>query len=554
MAIFHLSAQVISRGKGRSVVAAAAYRSGTRLEDERQGLTHDYGRRHGVRTAFIMTPESAPDWMRDRQTLWTAVDAAEKRKDAQTAREINIALPRELTPEQQRAVVQEFVQAAFVGRGMVADVAIHEGHNDQEPNPHVHILLTTRTIAPDGFGAKNRDWNAKKLLVDWRAQWETACNAALDKAGQSVQIDARSLANQGIADRLPTVHEGSAVRQMEQRGAQTDRGSQNRTIRAQQALVVELAEARTARQALEVAGRQIDRAEAWRAQTDWSEADRQALRLREEQAERVLTRRDMEQALQNAQTILKTTTETQRVAETQWHAAQHVVAELQHKQQQQAQRAQEAQNLLHRDFGGIHGVWAKWRKKARYQALQNTVRDGEEAWQGSAIGPVQAQVDQCQTVYAQATKAKQDAEGKVQHITSMLQRDWTAEEQQIRYRTARREALQAIQNEPLLQQASRRYQKNSTAEYRRQAQVLVQRYPNPDWAKLDAVIAKAMVASGEYNVGAVKHAIEVGTPNIPWSAKDYALQTADQAWGDQETQVQRKAAQKAAGQQEEWEL
>ena len=249
MAIYHLSVQVISRGQGRSCVAAAAYRAGEKLEDERQGLTHDYSRRHDVRDTFILAPDSAPAWVQDRQALWSAVDAAEKRKDARTAREVNLALPRELTPEQQREAVQEFVQAAFVSRGMVADVAIHEGHNDQEPNPHAHILLTTRTITPEGFGGKDRDWNAKELLVNWRTQWEVTCNAALEDAQQSARIDARSLAAQKI-HRLPTVHEGPAVRQMERRGIAADRGNLNRVVRQQQAVVVNLAAVQKDRQAL----------------------------------------------------------------------------------------------------------------------------------------------------------------------------------------------------------------------------------------------------------------------------------------------------------------
>jgi len=250
MAIYHLSVQVISRGQGRSCVAAAAYRSGEKLEDARQGLTHDYSRRHDVRETWIQAPEDGPAWVQDRQSLWTAIDAAEKRKDAQTAREVNVALPRELTPEQQREAVQEFVQAAFISRGMVADVAIHEGHNDQEPNPHAHILLTTRGITPEGFGPKNRDWNTKELLVTWRMQWEITCNEALEDARQTARIDARSLAAQKI-DRLPTVHEGPAVRQMEARGIPTERGSMNRVIRARQSVVVELEAVRQERQALE---------------------------------------------------------------------------------------------------------------------------------------------------------------------------------------------------------------------------------------------------------------------------------------------------------------
>ena len=288
MAIYHLSVKVVSRGGGRSCVAAAAYRSGSRLADERQGLTHDYTRRHDVRETWIQAPENAPAWLTtDRQALWTAVDATEKRKDAQTAREVELSLPRELTPDQQRQAVQEFVEAAFVERGMVADVAIHEGHDPTEPNPHAHILLTTRTLTPDGFGPKNRDWNAKDLLVTWRTQWEITCNEALVEAGQTVQLDARSLTAQGI-DRLPTVHEGPAVRQMEQRGLATERGDWNRAAAAQRRVVVELAEVRAEKTAALTLEQTIRESAAERQAAGWTDAQLAAVRRLEEQLGRPL--------------------------------------------------------------------------------------------------------------------------------------------------------------------------------------------------------------------------------------------------------------------------
>jgi len=249
VALFHLAVKVVSRSTGRSVVAAAAYRAGAALTDERQGLTPDYSRRGDVRETIILAPENAPAWARDRQALWTAVDAAEKRKDAQTAREVEVALPRELTVPQQRDLLRTFVQTAFVARGMVADVAIHEGHRPAEPNPHAHILLTTRTLTPDGFGPKNRDWNAKDLLVSWRHQWEVDCNKALAAQGHTARIDARSLADQGL-DRRPTVHEGPAVRQMERRGHPTERGAWNRVVAEYNQVMIDLAAVRAARDQL----------------------------------------------------------------------------------------------------------------------------------------------------------------------------------------------------------------------------------------------------------------------------------------------------------------
>ncbi len=160
MAIYHLSAQVISRSAGRSSVAAAAYRAGERLEDERTGLVHDYGRRRDIE-GWVQAPPDAPAWVYDRQALWNAVEHAERRHDAQLARELNVALPVELDRERQQAALWDYVAAHFVDRGMVADVALH--HHDPH-NPHAHIMLTMREVGPDGFEQKMREWNDRALL------------------------------------------------------------------------------------------------------------------------------------------------------------------------------------------------------------------------------------------------------------------------------------------------------------------------------------------------------------------------------------------------------
>ncbi len=267
MAIFHLSVQVVSRSAGKSVVAAAAYRAGTALTDTRQGLTHDYSRRGDVRETVILAPADAPAWVHDRQALWTAVDAAEKRQDAQTAREVEVSLPRELTRDQQRALVTAFVQQEFVARGMVADVSIHEGHRDAEPNPHVHILLTTRTIGPQGFGKKDRTWNASALVMDWRQAWEQAANTALTQAGHAAHIDARSHAARHLAE-LPTVHEGPHVTAMSAQGIPTDRRDLNDTIRAHNALLADI---------------QIAHAEAAAARAEQQQKEEKAIAARRRQ-------------------------------------------------------------------------------------------------------------------------------------------------------------------------------------------------------------------------------------------------------------------------------
>jgi Ti-type conjugative transfer relaxase TraA len=198
MAIYHFSAQVISRSQGRSSVAASAYRSAEKLLDERTGLTHDFTQKSDVVEQAILLPKDAPDWAGNRETLWNGVEQTEKRKDAQLAREINIALPRELTPAQNWALLTAFVQQAFVDRGMVADVAFHRGHKGGEDQPHGHVMLTLREVTPEGFGQKVRAWNGKALLHDWRAHWAEHCNLALARQGFDLRVDHRTLEAQGI--------------------------------------------------------------------------------------------------------------------------------------------------------------------------------------------------------------------------------------------------------------------------------------------------------------------------------------------------------------------
>jgi Ti-type conjugative transfer relaxase TraA len=195
MAIYSFHVQVISRSEGRSSVAAAAYRSASMLHDERTGLSYDYTPKEGVAHTEILAPEGAPEWVHDRAALWNEVERAEVRKDAQLAREIMIALPVELTKEQQIELLRDYAQKTFVAQGMVVDFALHL---DNPQNPHAHVMLTTREITAEGFGLKNRDWNAKAELVGWRRSWEGHANEHLARAGLDVRIDARTLAEQGI--------------------------------------------------------------------------------------------------------------------------------------------------------------------------------------------------------------------------------------------------------------------------------------------------------------------------------------------------------------------
>ena len=220
MAIYHLRATMISRSAGRSATAAAAYRVGERIEDHRTGLTFDYRARGGVDHVETLAPANAPAWVQDRAALWNAVEAAETRKNSQVAREIRVALPAELDHGQRVELVREFCQREFVARGMVADIALHApGREGDDRNHHAHILLTTREIGPEGFGAKNRDWNAVEMLEGWREAGARESNRALEQCGHDERIDHRTLEAQRIEaqERATAAHdrgdEAEALRQ-----------------------------------------------------------------------------------------------------------------------------------------------------------------------------------------------------------------------------------------------------------------------------------------------------------------------------------------------------
>lgn len=296
MAIYRFSAQMISRSAGRSAVAASAYRSGQELACERTGEVHDYSRKGGVVHSEIMAPDGAPEWATDRARLWNEVEAAEKRKDAQLAREVEIALPRELTREQQIDLTREFVREQFVSKGMVADIAIHEPKaSDGDRQPHAHVMLTTRQIGPEGFGAKAREWNDRAQVEGWREAWANHANRALERAGHEQRIDHRSLDAQrqdAMArgderraqdlDREPQPKLGPTAAAMERQGIQTDRGDQLRGVQA----------------------RNIERQGLWQQVREWGGQIREqaAAKLRElaEQASQV--KRDLAARLHQADT------------------------------------------------------------------------------------------------------------------------------------------------------------------------------------------------------------------------------------------------------------
>jgi len=267
MAIYHCSIKIISRGKGRSAVAAAAYRAGEKIINEYDGRVSDYTKKGGIVYKEILLPDNAPEEYSDRAVLWNAVEKIEKAANSQLAREIEIALPVELSREQNISLVREYVKNSFVNLGMCADVCVHD---KKDGNPHAHIMLTMRPFNADKtWGIKERkdyafdengnripvidettglqkldgrnrkqwkrvyvqanDWNDQAKAEEWREAWAESVNAILEKHGHAERIDHRSYERQGI-EQIPTVHMGVAATQMERRGIQTERGNMNRII------------------------------------------------------------------------------------------------------------------------------------------------------------------------------------------------------------------------------------------------------------------------------------------------------------------------------------
>ncbi|CAG1013426.1 Mobilization protein A [Rhizobiaceae bacterium] len=199
MAIYHLHVKVIGRKAGSSAVASAAYRSGSRLRDERLDRSHDFSAKRGVVHSEIMLPEGAPEHLGDRERLWNEVEAVEVRKDAQLAREVEFSLPRELTQAQGIALARDFAQAEFVDQGMIADVNVHwDMGEDGMPKPHAHVMLIMRSVDENGFGQKVRDWNRTEMVERWRERWAELANERLAELDIDARIDHRSLEAQGI--------------------------------------------------------------------------------------------------------------------------------------------------------------------------------------------------------------------------------------------------------------------------------------------------------------------------------------------------------------------
>jgi Ti-type conjugative transfer relaxase TraA len=230
MAIYHFSAKIISRANGSSALASAAYRSASRLHDQRLDRHHDFSNKPGVVHSEVLLPDGAPEHFADREKLWNAVEAAELRKDAQLSREVEFAISRELDQAEGIRLSREFVDQEFVARGMIADLNVHwDVGADGEPKPHAHVMLTLRDVDENGFGKKNRDWNRTDLLEKWRERWAEHANQRLAELDIDARIDHRSLETQGI-DLEPQHKIGPAASRMAAKGLELERVDEHREI------------------------------------------------------------------------------------------------------------------------------------------------------------------------------------------------------------------------------------------------------------------------------------------------------------------------------------
>src|SRR5450432_3545989 len=235
MAIYHLHVKVIGRKSGSSAVASAAYRAGSRLRDERLDRDQDFSAKRGVVHSEVMLPKNAPEAWSERERLWNDVEAFEVRKDAQLAREVEFAIPREMTQAQGIELARDFVQAEFVDRGMIADLNVHwDMAEDGSPKPHAHVMLTMRAVDEDGFGPKVRDWNRTEMVERWRERWAELANERLAELDIDARIDHRSLEAQGIPLE-PQSQIGAPAKRIEDRdieglGIEADRAEMHREI------------------------------------------------------------------------------------------------------------------------------------------------------------------------------------------------------------------------------------------------------------------------------------------------------------------------------------
>lgn len=268
IALYHFHVTQIKRSAGQSAIASAAYRSGEKLHSEYYGEDNDYIRKGGVICSEILLPSHAPPEYADRETLWNAVEKAERGKKAQLAYSFDIALQNEFSIQENIDLARQFLLEQFVSRGMIVDFAVHQPDTEDGgiSNPHFHVMCPIRPLDENGkWGNKQQreylldengerirdeagnyvfnavpttDWGSPETLEHWREAWADLCNQKFAEKELSVRIDHRSYERQGV-DQLPTVHEGVTVRAMEAKGIRTDKGDLNRFIRKTNAMLRE---------------------------------------------------------------------------------------------------------------------------------------------------------------------------------------------------------------------------------------------------------------------------------------------------------------------------
>ena len=261
---FHFSVNIISRGKGKSAVASAAYISGEKIKNEWDGVTHDYTRKEKVLVKNIILPDHIPKEFNDRATLWNKVEMAEKNSNAQLARQFIIGLPKELSLSENKNLVERFIKENLTSQGMIVDYAIHNESQDKNGNIHCHIMTIMRPINEKGeFLAKSKKeyildekgekilnkngkpktrkvelttWNDKGNVEKWRENFSKLCNEYLAKNNIEKRVDHRSFKRQGIKQ-IPTIHLGASASAMERKGIRTEKGDINREIKKQNELL-----------------------------------------------------------------------------------------------------------------------------------------------------------------------------------------------------------------------------------------------------------------------------------------------------------------------------
>ena len=243
MAIYHISVKDIGRGKGRSAVACAAYRSGEKLNCERYGLEQDYTKKQGVEFKKIYAPENAKKELLDRQSLWNEVERVEKRVNSNLAREFEIAFPHELNAEQRQEMLDELCQKIVDRHNVVVDAVIHAPHTKggtDERNYHAHIMFTGRQLdrkTGDFAKNRNRDFNKEKsseTVTQWRKDFADIVNRQLERIGCDERVSHLSYKDLKY-DLEPTIHEGAKVTELRRQGIDTEISLANDAIRERNA-------------------------------------------------------------------------------------------------------------------------------------------------------------------------------------------------------------------------------------------------------------------------------------------------------------------------------